>query len=277
MTTEPYTAVVVAHDQPRQLLVTLLSLRKHAHPAEVVVVDNASSDDLAGVIRLAQLPIRHLRLARHSSLGAAFNAGLDTVGNETVLLLHADVTLDSDPGTAVAHLRQQPDIGIIGGKLYENTPPPRRLSSAGYALDEPGRIAPRAIGRGEWDWRTTDCDVDAVTDACMVVRVTTIRFDERFWFRLQDVDLCLRYRQVGYRVRFCPGLAAIHLARGSHDTRRATPQWAARQLAGQWLYHQRWCSDLPLAGHAEQRAIRGEEAEEYFRDIDVASGIGAMA
>jgi hypothetical protein len=34
---------------------------------------------------------------------------------------------------------------------------------------------------------------------------------------------------------------------------------------------------VPLAGHAEQRAIRGEEAEEYFRDIDVASGIGAMA
>lgn len=249
-----YSVVVVAHDHPRQLLQTLLALRKHGQPSEVLVVDNASGSDLSGIIKVAQLPSRHRRLPDHRSLGAAFNVGLDMVESDLILLLHGDVLIETDPEAGVEFLDRQPDVGIVGGKLFQNTAPPRRVLHAGYNVGR-GRVSPRSIGHLEWDRFHDSADVAAVSDACMMVRRTELRFDERYWFRLEDVDLCYQYQQRGYRVVVLPTLQAIHLESGGMSERREDLDWAARQIATRWLYHERWCSDLPLDQHPLQLAI----------------------
>jgi GT2 family glycosyltransferase len=35
-------------------------------------------------------------------------------------------------------------------------------------------------------------------------------WDERYWFYAEDIDLCLRVSQAGYRVRFTPHARAVH-------------------------------------------------------------------
>lgn len=261
-----YSVVVVARDHARQLLGALLALRRHARPSEVLLIDNASDADLSGVARLSQLPIRHLRLPQHRALGAAFNAGLEAAAHDYVLLLHDDAILDSDPAVGVTFLARHPDVGIVGGKLLQDGPPPRLVLHAGYDVGV-NRLVPATVG-----WRRPDCyrdvaDVAAVSAACMTVRRSEIRFDERYWFRLEDVDLCYQYAQRGYRVVFLPDLTAIHLVNGGAQERAADPVWAARQLASQFLYHERWCSDCPLADHPRQDAVRGAAALAYLQMV----------
>src|SRR5688572_4306062 len=139
-----YSVVVIAHDHPRQLLASLLHLQRHADPAEVLVVDNASQGDLSGVIGLSQLRVRQVRLTAPQSLAMALNAGLDAAANDLVLLLHGDVLLRANPAAAVARLRDDPRVGIVGGHLLTPSPSRPRTRHAGYEAGR-GRIAPRNI------------------------------------------------------------------------------------------------------------------------------------
>lgn len=262
-----YSVVIVARDGVRQLLGTLLALRRHARPTEVLLVDNASSGSLEKVAALSQLPLRLLRLPEHRSLGAAFNHGLDATMCEYVLLLHADVLLESDPAAGLEFLERDREVGVLGAKLFYQGEPPRRVRNAGYAVGR-GRVGPSLVGRGEWDRFSEPADVAAVSHACMLLRRTDVRFDERFWFRLEDVDLCLQYGQRGYRTVFFPGTRAVHLEAGGARERAGEFNWAARQLASQLLYHQRWCSDLCLGEHPPQHPLRGEAALQHLRQID---------
>ncbi|HEU5317232.1 MAG TPA: glycosyltransferase [Chloroflexota bacterium] len=254
-----YSVVVVAHNQPRQVLGALLALRQRARPAEVILVDNASTSPLDGPVALSQLPVTTVRLHAPLSLAAAFNAGLDAAHHDAVLLLHADTLLLSDPAAAVALLHARPDAGIVGGKLFQDTPSPRRLLHVWYDVC-PGRTGVSTVGRAEWDTFHSLRDVGAVSDACMLVRRTDLRFDERYWFVLQDVDFCHQHQQLGARVLFCPDLQAIHLESGGARLGRRDPTWAARQLDTYWLHHRRWASDEPISHHPCQTAMRGAAA-----------------
>jgi GT2 family glycosyltransferase len=268
-----YSVVIVARDHARNLLNTLVALRQRAHPREVLVVDNASSSDLRAVLALSQLPIRHVRLSEHhQSLGAAYNTGIDAAASDNILLMHCDVLLETDPGIGVEFLDEHPDVGIVGAKLFAYEAPPRRLLHAGFSVAR-GRIGPTQIGRYQWDRFHEIADVAAVSDACMLLRRTELRFDERFWFRLQDVDLCHQYRQHGYRVAFLPDVQAVHVENGGVIERSADLTWAARQLASQLLYHERWCSDAALDVHPRQIAVRGAAAVEYLQKIDASYGV----
>lgn len=260
-----YSIVLVAPERARATLGVLLPLR-HARPDEVLLVDTAPDRDLSGVVALSQLPVRRLSVPEVGSLGAAYNAGLDAASYDAVLLLHR-VLLESDPAAAVESLRAQPDIAVIGGKIFSPGPTPRRLWQAGYRVGR-GRVGPTPIGQSVWDTYHEVCEMAAVSGACMLVRRTEVRFDERYWSRLEDVDFCLQYRQRGYRVIFSPALRAIRLDSPPAWTRGHDAVSAGRRLASQWLYHERWCSDLPLAEHPRQTAIRGAAAVDHFREVD---------
>ena len=259
-----YSVVIVARDQPRQLLGTLLALRKHAQPDEVLLVDNASDGDLRGVAALSQLPLRRIRLTEGVSLGAAFNAGIDAAARDFVLLLHGDVLLEADPAEGFRLFANSPDLGVAGAKLFQDAPPPRRLLHAGYRI-APGQTWATTIGRNEWDRYPATRAVDAVSDACMLLRRTDLRFDERYWFQLEDVDLCLQYRQRGYRILSLATVTAAHLEQGGFRERRTDPGWAARELATRWLHHERCCAAQDGAWPA---GVRGSDVDAFFRQSE---------
>lgn len=265
----PYTVVVVAHDQPRQLIATLFALRQHARPDEVLIVDNRSSTSLDGVVRLSQLPAHIMRFDEHQSLGAAFNAGIDAAANDMILLLHSDVLLERDPSVAVAFLAQSTDTGIAGGKLFQPGREPRRIAHAGYRVGR-GRANPQSIGNSQWDTFHERRHVACVSTACMLIQRNRVRFDERFWFRLEDADFCHQYGQLGLRTTFLPDLQATHLESGGIREHAKDPFWSERQIASQILYHDRWCTDRDLHVHAVQRPVRGQMASSFLLEVDSA-------
>jgi GT2 family glycosyltransferase len=263
-----YSIVVVARDHPRPLLAALLHIRRYARPGEVLLVDNASTVELGRVAALAQQPVHRLRLTEHGSLGAALNAGIDAAAHDLVLLMHGDVLLQTDPVATVDWLERHSEIGIVGGHLLAEGPGQGRIVHAGYAMQR-GRVAPKRLSNWVPGESPTPTEaVAAVNDACMLLRRTDIRFDERYWFTLEDVDLCHQYRQRGYGVVSSANLQAHDPSMGGAREKGADLTWMARGLASHLLYHERWCSDLPLDQHPRQPAVRGAAAAEYLRDVD---------
>src|SRR3954447_8910608 len=84
--------------------------------AEVIVVDNASSDDTGRMAR--EQGAEHLRLDTRVTWAAANNAGIAAAQGDAVLLLNADCFLE--PGflaAAVPHLEEDERIGMVTPKL----------------------------------------------------------------------------------------------------------------------------------------------------------------
>lgn len=263
----PYTAIVIAHNQPRQLLAALAALSVHAKPAEILVIDNGSSANLSSIVALSRTQARIIRFDDHRSFGAASNAGIDAAAHEVVLLIHSDVLLESDPQPTLNRFTSDQTLGVVGGKLFQPGNEPRRVAHTGYKTSR-GRINPRLTSQSKWDTFHEQRDVAAVSTACMGLRRLDIRFDERYWFCLEDVDLCHQYSQQGMQILFSPEMTALHLEHGGVNDRRKEAIWAHRFIASRLLYHDRWSSMHSLAQHPLQPAVRGEEARIYLEDTD---------
>ncbi len=103
----------------------------------------------------------------------------------------------------VGHL-QRPGVGVVGAKLLY---PAGTIQHAGMVLSisqggaHPGR---GAFASDYWNWFEFTREVSAVTGACLGIRKSLFQelggFDLLFPVNFNDVDLCLRARQAGYRV-----------------------------------------------------------------------------
>lgn len=126
--------------------------------------------------------------------------------------------------TRMLELAQKKDIGIVGAKLYY--PGPRTIQHAGVCvgmfgaaehygkfmeemLPDKSGVHPGYIGS-----LITNHEMSAVTAACMLIRSDVFDhingFDENAKIGFGDVDLCLRVREAGYRIIFCPHAELIH-------------------------------------------------------------------
>jgi hypothetical protein len=115
-------------------------------------------------------------------------------------------------------------VGIVGAKLYY--PDRRTLQHAGVCVgmfgmaEHYGKFMDkdlpdgRGIHPGYLGSLVANHEMSAVTAACMLVRRDVFEwlggFDEAIAVGFGDVDLCLRARQAGYRVLFCPHAELVH-------------------------------------------------------------------
>jgi GT2 family glycosyltransferase len=145
-------------------------------------------------------------------------------------------------------------VGAVGGMLLY---PNGRIQHAGCVLGVGGVAAHAYRGRlngisGYHDRALVDQDVSAVTAACMLVRRVAFTdvggFDERFAIAYNDIDLCLRLGEAGWRVVWTP-TAVLHHKEGSsldrHYAGETRSQWAHESQ----LMHGRWSEQLRSDPH----------------------------
>ena len=138
----------------------------------------------------------------------------------------------------------RPEVGAVGAKLVDGR---GRIQHGGVLLgpgglvthahrffpgDAPGYLAGLRATRA----------VSAVTAACLVVEARKFAqiggFDaQAFAVDFNDVDLCLRLGQAGYRTLFVPGAVLDHFEAAS---RRWTPEARARHLREVAAFQKRW-------------------------------------
>jgi GT2 family glycosyltransferase len=178
--------------------------------------------------RLAQLPrvgILPVPIGAFN-YAAINNEAAQAVSAPLLLLLNDDVAPISPQWlhAMVSHM-QDPTVGIVGARLlYGNETVQHEGVIMGLAnlCEHAGRLR-RAADAGRHGLGLLDREVSAVTGACLLIRTALYRalggMDSVFAVALNDVDLCLRAREVGWRVVYCASATLHHyesLSLGRH-------------------------------------------------------------
>lgn len=198
--------------------------------SEIIVVDNGSGDNIAGVLRARHPEARLIASARNLGMGGGNNLGLKEARGRFILVLNDDIEVSADAIFLLYNKMEGDDkIGIAAPKLLNSdatyqpscfrfpelvTPLLRRTPA--------GRLFPRALKRYTMDDfdGSHERECDWVMGSCFMVRKSIIAsigwFDERFFMYCEDIDLCRRVRAAGFRVIYVSGASVIHAhGRGS--------------------------------------------------------------
>jgi GT2 family glycosyltransferase len=241
---------------------------------EVLVVDNASSDDSADMVS-AEFPwVELIRSTRNGGYAYGNNLALRRARGAAVLLLNPDTVV---PPGAIAGLLDRllahPEAGVVGPKLLRSDgsmhlacrrsfPTP---SVAFYRLSGLSGLWPRNPRFGQYNLTYLDPDlaieVDAVCGACLLMRREVLDrvglLDERFFLYGEDLDWCLRVRQAGWTVRYEPGIV-IHHQHGAASRKRALRTTFHFFRAMDLFYRKHYVSRYhPLVTGAVRTAIYG--------------------
>jgi len=232
----PVAAVVVTWNSASEIDNCLRSLE---NIGEIVVVDNGSTDETLRVIAGGRKGVGVIANPQNRGFAAAANQGVKATTSPLLLFLNPDAALLNSLEPLVSEL-QAPGVGAAGGRLEDLDgrvqagfnvrafPTPASLACEVLLVNRlwPSNPVNRRYRRLDLDHGRAQ-DVDQPAGAFLMVRREVLEavggWDERFcplWF--EDVDLCLRIRQAGYRIRYVPAAAARH--RGGHSLARISVQ-----------------------------------------------------
>jgi N-acetylglucosaminyl-diphospho-decaprenol L-rhamnosyltransferase len=178
----------------------------------LVVVDNDSTDDSAGVARAAGAEV--IGRGRNDSLAAAVNAGAARMSGEYFALLNPDVLFDSETvAESISRHFDDPAVGVVAPALRL---PDGRLQDSARGVPTPRQLALRRIFQHDLGAIRSDqpVDVDWVVAACLFVRRRAFEeiggFDEGYRLYFEDVDFCVRLWSAGWAVRLDPTIVVRH-------------------------------------------------------------------
>jgi len=216
---------------------------------ELIIVDNGATAP-AMLACLADLArdnvVRVLRRDIPFNFSRLCNDGARLARNPLLLFLNDDVeAMDGQWLAALRAFAGQADIGVVGARLLY---PSGGLQHGGIATNLiPGPGHPwRGVGREVWQDHpllANAGEVDAVTGACLMIRKAIFDrvggFDETdFAITLNDVDLCLRVRALGFRIIYAPQATLWHKEGQTRDADR-TPNEIQRYRRELALFYKR--------------------------------------
>ncbi len=212
---------------------------------EVILVDNASSDDSLDLVRRQYPQVRIIANAVNRGFAAGNNQGIREAQGRYILLLNPDTELPPHAlGEMVAFMDAHPQVGVVGPRLQGA----RGKVQGGAAGYDPSlttifnfatflyRLAPRRF-RGLWLPRSLyesqdPIPVDWVSGAAMLLRREALDdaglMNERYFMYSEDVELCRRVREHGWQVMCLPGIHVTHHIGGS--SRQLGPDFYAHNI-----------------------------------------------
>jgi GT2 family glycosyltransferase len=196
-------------------------------PFEVIVVDNASSDDSAMMVKEKFPKVILIENTENRGFAAANNQGMKIARGRYVLLLNSDtIIIDNALAKMVAFADSNPQAAVFGCRILnsDKTLQPtcfmfpsvlNMLLSATYLYKLFSQN--RFFGREQMTWWNRDDvrQVDVVTGCFMLVRREAIErvgmMDEQFFMYGEETDWCYRFKQTGWEIIFNPTAEIIHL------------------------------------------------------------------
>jgi GT2 family glycosyltransferase len=217
------------------------SIRKSTHRIsyEIIVVDNASSDGSAAMLRERFPEVTVIESSEPRGYGASHNQGYAASRGRYFLILNNDMVVH-DGAFDVMHERISRDdsIGLIGCRL-RNPDGTLQISCARESTVSrtiasdlmPGVGLMETLGLREWmsSWaHDEERAVDVVQGSCMMLPRALIEqiglFDEQFEFFREEFDLCRRVRLAGKKVWFTPAGEITHFGGQTMKSYRAEAQ-----------------------------------------------------
>jgi len=227
MAAAPAVSIIVpVHDNWALTAACLRSIVADASavPYEVVVVDDASSDETVELLpQVAGVTV--VRLDENLGFIGAVNAGIGAARGELVVLLNNDTVVRPGWLDALVETAEfEDDVGVVGAKLVY---PDGRLQEAGGIIWRDGSGWNYGRGADPDDPAFNFVrDVDYCSGACLLVRREILdaiggldtRFAPAYY---EDTDLAFAARELGYRVLYQPEATVCHVEGASNGTDEA--------------------------------------------------------
>jgi GT2 family glycosyltransferase len=237
--------VILNKDKPEYIKKCVENIQKHIRilECEILIGDTGTTDkevlsyyeEWSKVDNIKIIKMNDYHFSKNNNLVASKYAKFNRV-----LFMNNDVFIDSD---IIYEMNKcfATDVGIVGLKLY----PDNTLQHDGVEM-----VKSKERNPNEWylpehiDYKKDDCEkpneiVDCVTGACLMMPTRLFKehggFEEGYGKVFQDVDLCLRLKNAGYKSMVCRTTSAIHIESGTrdpeintHDYNLMTERWGKR-------------------------------------------------
>lgn len=230
--------ILVNYNDRRHIEACLSSLQENVPSVEheIIVVDNASTDGSRELIARSFPAVRLIANADNAGFSRANNIGAKESRGEFLLFLNTDtVATPGSIGGWLDHLRADPSIGAVGPALLRGSGAvqvsfgkkvnfPAQLWQKLFLNPVYGRFLKKSAGTRSVGW---------LSAACLLCRRKAFEqaggFDENFFIYFEDIDLCLRLREAGWKLVYIPGTRIFHEGGATTSPRRDFSRYQYRK------------------------------------------------
>jgi GT2 family glycosyltransferase len=223
-----HTAVVILNWNGRKYLEQFLPplIQYSSGEAEIIVADNASNDDSISFLETNFPSIRIIRNPANEGFARGYNLALKQVKADYYILLNSDIEVTPDwIHPVIDMMEKDPSIAACQPKIrsYFERTKFEYAGAAGGFIDKYGY--PFCRGRlfqsieedlGQYD---DAIEIFWATGACMFVRADLFHqaggLDEDFFAHMEEIDLCWRLKNLGYKIMYCPQSVVYHIGGGT--------------------------------------------------------------
>lgn len=183
-------------------------------PIEIIVVDDASTDDSPDSVSRAFPDATLVRLAQNRGFAHAANVGMCQARGAIIALLNNDAVADERwVEELAAALGRNPQAGSAASKMLM-WDRPSVINSAGDVFRRSGVPDNRGAWEEDHGQYDEETEVFGACGGAVAYRRSMLEdiglFDERFYMYCEDVDLAFRAQRAGYRCVYAPKAVVRH-------------------------------------------------------------------
>jgi GT2 family glycosyltransferase len=219
--------IIVNHNGLAYTINAVASIRRYSSGAEIIVVDNGSTDESNKVLH-AQFPDIHLvTLSENKGFGAGNNRGAEAASGALLFFVNNDTVLTSDIIRTLTEFMETKTKCGVAAPVLRNDDGSFQLSYGKFPsitneinTQEQTR-AIESMRKNQMEQKKMIEKIDWVTGAAMMVRRSVFEqvggFDEKYFMYFEDVDFCKRVAQAGYSIDYLPRISLIHFKGKSYE------------------------------------------------------------
>ena len=233
-------SVIILNWNGAQMLRTYLpsvvkSIQSSAFSVQLIVADNGSTDESLEVLAKEFPTVKTIVLDKNYGFAEGYNKAIEQVDSEYVVLLNSDVEVTDGWLTPLLdYMDAHPEVAAVQPKIrawrqrdhFEHAGAAGGyLSWLGYPYCRGRRFGKVEQDHGQYD---TIAEIDWTTGAAMCVRTRVYKecggLDAAFFAHMEEIDLCWRMRNRGWKLACVPQSVVYHLGGGSlsYDNPRKT-------------------------------------------------------
>lgn len=206
---------------------------------EIIVVDNGSKDGSPEMVEKEFPKAKLIKNKENLGFANGNNQALRRAQGKYILFLNSDTVVPKKTiASLLSYLDEHPRVGVVTPRLelrngkvdldcHRGFPTPWASFCYFTGLE---KLFPRSrlFGRYHQTWKDlfTIHEMDACCGAFLLTRKKVLKevggFDESYFFYGEDLDLCFRIKQKGWKIVYHPKLSAIHYKGTSSGLREET-------------------------------------------------------
>lgn len=229
-------AIVILNWNGKQLLEKFVpSIVKYSNlpNVEIVVADNASTDDSVNFIQLNYPTIKIIKNSKNGGYAKGYNDALKYVNTDIYALVNSDIEVTKGwLNPIISIFEEEPTTAIIQPKIldYKDQSKFEYAGAAGGFIDKYGYpyCRGRIFTNLETDTKQYD-DVEEIfwaSGACFFIRSTVFHelngFDESYFAHQEEIDLCWRAKNLQKTIKYVGHSTVYHV--GGATLKEASPR-----------------------------------------------------